>query len=110
MSLKERMIDDVNSAQKHQPIGYMWSTYLVLEGTMISPAHHIHIFILIKWVSTWVCWKVLIQGHTTRIYVERFPRCLCFPHVIVLQLYSSMDFGRRWQLVHERITPNRFYW
>ncbi|XP_058553694.1 VPS10 domain-containing receptor SorCS3 isoform X2 [Neofelis nebulosa] len=26
------------------------------------------------------------------------------------KLYSSMDFGRRWQLVHERITPNRFYW
>ncbi|CAD7686453.1 unnamed protein product [Nyctereutes procyonoides] len=25
-------------------------------------------------------------------------------------LYSSMDFGRRWQLMHERITPNRFYW
>nr|XP_014347387.1 PREDICTED: VPS10 domain-containing receptor SorCS3 [Latimeria chalumnae] len=21
-----------------------------------------------------------------------------------------MDFGRRWQLVHERVTPNRFYW
>uniref|UniRef100_A0A5F7ZPP6 VPS10 domain-containing receptor SorCS3 n=1 Tax=Macaca mulatta TaxID=9544 RepID=A0A5F7ZPP6_MACMU len=26
------------------------------------------------------------------------------------KLYSSMDFGRRWQLMHERITPNRFYW
>ncbi|XP_055502953.1 VPS10 domain-containing receptor SorCS1-like isoform X1 [Leucoraja erinacea] len=26
------------------------------------------------------------------------------------KLYSSSDFGRRWQLVHERITPNRFYW
>ncbi|ETE62975.1 VPS10 domain-containing receptor SorCS3, partial [Ophiophagus hannah] len=26
------------------------------------------------------------------------------------QLYSSMDFGRRWQIMHERITPNRFYW
>ncbi|KAL6090933.1 hypothetical protein STEG23_020444, partial [Scotinomys teguina] len=28
---------------------------------------------------------------------------------ICRKLYSSMDFGRRWQLVHERITPNRFY-
>ncbi|KAJ7402000.1 hypothetical protein BTVI_90369 [Pitangus sulphuratus] len=26
------------------------------------------------------------------------------------QLYSSMDFGRKWQLMHERVTPNRFYW
>ncbi|XP_053307005.1 VPS10 domain-containing receptor SorCS3 [Spea bombifrons] len=26
------------------------------------------------------------------------------------KLYSSMDFGRRWHLMHERITPNRFYW
>ncbi|XP_041426021.1 VPS10 domain-containing receptor SorCS3 [Xenopus laevis] len=26
------------------------------------------------------------------------------------KLYSSMDFGRRWNLMHERITPNRFYW
>eukprot|EP00062_Callorhinchus_milii_P017884 gi/632970748/ref/XP_007901820.1/ PREDICTED: VPS10 domain-containing receptor SorCS1-like [Callorhinchus milii] len=26
------------------------------------------------------------------------------------KLYSSNDFGRRWQLVLERITPNRFYW
>ncbi|XP_043569021.1 VPS10 domain-containing receptor SorCS3-like isoform X1 [Chiloscyllium plagiosum] len=26
------------------------------------------------------------------------------------KLYSSSDFGRRWQLIHERITPNRFYW
>ncbi|XP_057699081.1 VPS10 domain-containing receptor SorCS1 isoform X2 [Corythoichthys intestinalis] len=26
------------------------------------------------------------------------------------KLYSSVEFGRRWQLVHERVTPNRFYW
>uniref|UniRef100_F7ETM3 VPS10 domain-containing receptor SorCS3 n=2 Tax=Ornithorhynchus anatinus TaxID=9258 RepID=F7ETM3_ORNAN len=26
------------------------------------------------------------------------------------KLYSSMDFGRRWHLMHGRITPNRFYW
>uniref|UniRef100_A0AAR2IGF1 PKD domain-containing protein n=1 Tax=Pygocentrus nattereri TaxID=42514 RepID=A0AAR2IGF1_PYGNA len=26
------------------------------------------------------------------------------------KLYSSFDFGRKWQLVHERVTPNRFYW
>uniref|UniRef100_A0ABM5G202 VPS10 domain-containing receptor SorCS3 n=1 Tax=Pogona vitticeps TaxID=103695 RepID=A0ABM5G202_9SAUR len=26
------------------------------------------------------------------------------------KLFSSMDFGRRWQIMHERITPNRFYW
>uniref|UniRef100_A0A8C9NU08 VPS10 domain-containing receptor SorCS3 n=1 Tax=Serinus canaria TaxID=9135 RepID=A0A8C9NU08_SERCA len=26
------------------------------------------------------------------------------------KLYSSMDFGRKWQLMHERVTPNRFYW
>ncbi|XP_010225746.1 PREDICTED: VPS10 domain-containing receptor SorCS3-like, partial [Tinamus guttatus] len=25
-------------------------------------------------------------------------------------LYSSMDFGRKWQLMQERVTPNRFYW
>ncbi|KAL2102436.1 hypothetical protein ACEWY4_001604 [Coilia grayii] len=25
-------------------------------------------------------------------------------------LYSSVDFGRKWQLVHEAVTPNRFYW
>uniref|UniRef100_A0A8C1UGC8 PKD domain-containing protein n=1 Tax=Cyprinus carpio TaxID=7962 RepID=A0A8C1UGC8_CYPCA len=25
------------------------------------------------------------------------------------KLYSSFDFGRKWQLVHERVTPNR-YW
>ncbi|KAF3687128.1 VPS10 domain-containing receptor SorCS1 [Channa argus] len=25
-------------------------------------------------------------------------------------LYSSVEFGRRWQLVHERVAPNRFYW
>ncbi|XP_075891359.1 VPS10 domain-containing receptor SorCS1 isoform X5 [Nelusetta ayraudi] len=26
------------------------------------------------------------------------------------KLYSSIEFGRRWQLVHERVAPNRFYW
>ncbi|XP_053708942.1 VPS10 domain-containing receptor SorCS3 isoform X2 [Synchiropus splendidus] len=26
------------------------------------------------------------------------------------KLYSSVDFGRKWQLVHERVTPTRFYW
>ncbi|XP_072319342.1 VPS10 domain-containing receptor SorCS3 [Eucyclogobius newberryi] len=26
------------------------------------------------------------------------------------RLYSSVDFGRKWQLVHEHVTPNRFYW
>uniref|UniRef100_A0A8C5TBK9 VPS10 domain-containing receptor SorCS3 n=1 Tax=Malurus cyaneus samueli TaxID=2593467 RepID=A0A8C5TBK9_9PASS len=26
------------------------------------------------------------------------------------KLYGSMDFGRKWQLMHERVTPNRFYW
>ncbi|XP_076004248.1 VPS10 domain-containing receptor SorCS1 [Genypterus blacodes] len=26
------------------------------------------------------------------------------------KLYSSVEFGRRWQLVHERVAPNRFYW
>ncbi|CAF93571.1 unnamed protein product, partial [Tetraodon nigroviridis] len=24
-------------------------------------------------------------------------------------LYSSVDFGRKWQLIHEHVTPNRFY-
>ncbi|MFT7807145.1 VPS10 domain-containing receptor SorCS3-like [Arapaima gigas] len=26
------------------------------------------------------------------------------------KLYGSTDFGRKWQLVHEYVTPNRFYW
>ncbi|XP_034043575.1 LOW QUALITY PROTEIN: VPS10 domain-containing receptor SorCS1 [Thalassophryne amazonica] len=26
------------------------------------------------------------------------------------KLYSSVEFGRRWQLVHEEVAPNRFYW
>ncbi|XP_053730990.1 VPS10 domain-containing receptor SorCS1-like [Synchiropus splendidus] len=26
------------------------------------------------------------------------------------KLYVSVEFGRRWQLVHERVVPNRFYW
>ncbi|MED6249816.1 hypothetical protein ATANTOWER_020197 [Ataeniobius toweri] len=26
------------------------------------------------------------------------------------QLYSSVEFGRRWQVVHEKVAPNRFYW
>ncbi|XP_035258745.1 VPS10 domain-containing receptor SorCS3 isoform X1 [Anguilla anguilla] len=26
------------------------------------------------------------------------------------KLYSSVDFGRKWQFVHENVTPNRFYW
>uniref|UniRef100_A0A7N6AV62 PKD domain-containing protein n=1 Tax=Anabas testudineus TaxID=64144 RepID=A0A7N6AV62_ANATE len=26
------------------------------------------------------------------------------------KLYSSVDFGRKWQLIHEHVTPNRFYW
>lgn len=30
--------------------------------------------------------------------------------VFVLQLYSSMDFGRKWQLVHDNVMPGRFYW
>uniref|UniRef100_A0A8C2EGY1 Sortilin related VPS10 domain containing receptor 3b n=1 Tax=Cyprinus carpio TaxID=7962 RepID=A0A8C2EGY1_CYPCA len=25
-------------------------------------------------------------------------------------LYSSVDFGKKWILVHERVTPGRFYW
>lgn len=28
----------------------------------------------------------------------------------ILQLYSSMDFGRKWQLVHDNVMPGRFYW
>ncbi|GLD65155.1 VPS10 domain-containing receptor SorCS3-like protein, partial [Lates japonicus] len=27
-----------------------------------------------------------------------------------LKLYSSMDFGRKWQLVHDNVMPGRFYW
>uniref|UniRef100_A0A671MAF6 VPS10 domain-containing receptor SorCS3-like n=1 Tax=Sinocyclocheilus anshuiensis TaxID=1608454 RepID=A0A671MAF6_9TELE len=26
------------------------------------------------------------------------------------RLYSSLDFGKKWILVHERVTPGRFYW
>ncbi|XP_036980487.1 VPS10 domain-containing receptor SorCS3 isoform X1 [Acanthopagrus latus] len=26
------------------------------------------------------------------------------------KLYSSMDFGRKWQLVHDNVMPGRFYW
>ncbi|XP_053292323.1 VPS10 domain-containing receptor SorCS3 [Pleuronectes platessa] len=26
------------------------------------------------------------------------------------KLYSSMDFGRKWQLVHDHVMPGRFYW
>lgn len=26
------------------------------------------------------------------------------------QLFSSVEFGRRWLLLHEGVTPNRFYW
>ncbi|KAK1166672.1 VPS10 domain-containing receptor SorCS3-like isoform X1 [Acipenser oxyrinchus oxyrinchus] len=26
------------------------------------------------------------------------------------KLYSSIDFGRKWHLVHENVNPNRFYW
>uniref|UniRef100_A0A8C5HSJ0 VPS10 domain-containing receptor SorCS3-like n=1 Tax=Gouania willdenowi TaxID=441366 RepID=A0A8C5HSJ0_GOUWI len=26
------------------------------------------------------------------------------------KLYSSVDFGRKWQLIHEHVTPSRFYW
>lgn len=30
--------------------------------------------------------------------------------VCTLQLYSSIDFGRKWQLVHDDVMPGRFYW
>uniref|UniRef100_A0A8C4KJK5 Sortilin related VPS10 domain containing receptor 1 n=1 Tax=Dromaius novaehollandiae TaxID=8790 RepID=A0A8C4KJK5_DRONO len=26
------------------------------------------------------------------------------------KLFSSVEFGRRWQLLHEGVAPNRFYW
>uniref|UniRef100_A0AAV2JPK1 PKD domain-containing protein n=1 Tax=Knipowitschia caucasica TaxID=637954 RepID=A0AAV2JPK1_KNICA len=26
------------------------------------------------------------------------------------KLYSSMDFGKKWQFVHENVMPGRFYW
>ncbi|XP_053730343.1 VPS10 domain-containing receptor SorCS3 [Synchiropus splendidus] len=26
------------------------------------------------------------------------------------KLYSSLDFGKRWQLVHDNVMPGRFYW
>ncbi|XP_037535849.1 VPS10 domain-containing receptor SorCS3 [Nematolebias whitei] len=26
------------------------------------------------------------------------------------KVYSSMDFGRKWQLVHDNVMPGRFYW
>ncbi|KAM9848025.1 VPS10 domain-containing receptor SorCS1-like [Aulostomus maculatus] len=26
------------------------------------------------------------------------------------KLYVSVEFGRRWQLVHDKVVPNRFYW
>ncbi|XP_058508169.1 VPS10 domain-containing receptor SorCS3 [Solea solea] len=26
------------------------------------------------------------------------------------KLYSSLDFGRKWQLVHDNVMPGRFYW
>lgn len=28
----------------------------------------------------------------------------------ISQLYSSMDFGRKWQLVHDNVMLGRFYW
>lgn len=30
--------------------------------------------------------------------------------LLSLQLYSSAEFGRRWQLIQESVVPNRFYW
>lgn len=30
--------------------------------------------------------------------------------IFFLQLYSSMDFGKKWQLVHDNVMPGRFYW
>lgn len=35
---------------------------------------------------------------------------LSLSSLISPQLYSSVDFGRKWQLIHEHVTPNRFYW
>lgn len=31
-------------------------------------------------------------------------------YTYVLQLYSSMDFGRKWNFVHDNVMPGRFYW
>lgn len=30
--------------------------------------------------------------------------------ILLFQLYVSVEFGRRWQLVHNNVVPNRFYW
>lgn len=54
-----------------------------------------------RWTPvSFTCIALVLGPHLT----QHIP---CFT---VFQLYSSMDFGRRWQLMHERITPNRFYW
>lgn len=55
----------------------------------------------------------LIRGWTTAdacIHLANKTVFFFFPSLISPQLYSSVDFGRKWQLIHERVTPNRFYW
>lgn len=39
-------------------------------------------------------------------YWNSFSQCI----PLFFQLYVSVEFGRRWQLVHDGVVPNRFYW
>lgn len=84
------------------------------RGTIYDSCIFIWANLVSTWLVLWSCdwmggWAVdtcvihllfALGPHLT----QRIPRFTVF------QLYSSMDFGRRWQLMHERITPNRFYW
>ncbi|XP_030643265.1 LOW QUALITY PROTEIN: VPS10 domain-containing receptor SorCS1-like [Chanos chanos] len=46
--------------------------------------------------------------HSLLFHPEQEDWILAYSHE--QKLYVSVEFGRSWQLVHDRVVPNRFYW
>lgn len=54
--------------------------------------------------------KCCFYSHVSLIIISLLLMCETVDQNVILQLYSSMDFGKKWQLVHENVMPGRFYW
>lgn len=66
------------------------------------------------WSIHLVCDRCSINGRCSYYYYCSdellFVYSVLLSNFFSLQLYSSSEFGRRWQLIQEGVVPNRFYW
>lgn len=98
------MMKAVQHCQPSFPANALWPQTNLQPG-IIHVSHSLIAGTTFKSASLIRSWTT---GDTCIHFANKFPPPLF--HLISPQLYSSVDFGRKWQLIHEHVTPNRFYW